>query len=112
MILPNDRWDKIGRNTIYNGIYTEGRRQPISSIYRGYMALAEAIILQAVKDYRRALKAKNKDKIDEVEKFFRGRHFARLTELDPEMLIRALRNEIENLDNRRKHKRRRQRCQR
>jgi hypothetical protein len=67
-----------------------------------YENLANAIILRAVRDYRKALKklAKFPDDIiamsrkQEVERFFRSRWFKVLTSLDPEMLIRKLNAEV------------------
>ncbi len=68
-----------------------------------YEELANAIILQAVRDYRDALKKlakgrKNtaaKDTKQECERFFRSQHFSGLTSIDGEMLIEKL-NEEEN----------------
>ena len=66
-----------------------------------YENLANAIILQAVKDYRVALKClkvnpRNKtafaDK-EEIERFFRSGWFSVLTSVDGEMLIRSLQME-------------------
>lgn len=67
-----------------------------------YEALGNAIILQAVKDYRAVLKRikhnpKNRIAIDEaltIEKFFRGSLFGVITNVDPEFLIGKLQNEI------------------
>lgn len=67
-----------------------------------YEKLANAIVLQAVSDYRAALKkvkknSKNRDAIDEVlqiEKFFRSEWYQTLTSLDGEYLIERLRKEI------------------
>lgn len=67
-----------------------------------YTGLANAIILQAVKDYRDANKRlsrgrANKDaktKKQEILKFFRSDWFGVLTEIDPEMLIRKLDEEV------------------
>ncbi len=66
-----------------------------------YEKLANAIILQAVKDYRGALKIlkKRPENIsakstkDEVERFFRSGWYQVLTEVDGEMLIRRLQEE-------------------
>lgn len=68
-----------------------------------YTGLANAIILQAVKDYRSAHKKlsrgrNNKDAKnmkEEVERFFRSGWFGMLTQIDPEMLIRKLQEEVE-----------------
>ena len=67
-----------------------------------YEALGNAIILQAVKDYRVALKRvrknpQNRMAIDEaltVEKFFRGPLFGVITNVNPEFLIGKLQGEI------------------
>lgn len=69
-----------------------------------YEALANAIIMQAVKDYRDALRKlkrgrKNTDAERtkaEVERFFRSGLFSALTEIDPEMLIRKLNEEVKS----------------
>ena len=63
--------------------------------------LANAIILQAVKDYREARKKhkkrpQNEDAklmIADCEAFFRSDWFKALTELDDEMLLRKLQEE-------------------
>ena len=67
-----------------------------------YEALANAIILQAVNDYRIALKKikknpGNRDAINEVlslERFFRSPWYETLTSVDGEFLIRKIRTEI------------------
>lgn len=63
--------------------------------------LANAIILQAVKDYRGAqkrLKRNLHDKdvlvVKEVERFFRSEWFKILTNVDGERLIRSLQEEV------------------
>ena len=66
-----------------------------------YENLANAIILQAAKDYRMALKclkAKNRTALadkDEIERFFRSQWFTVLTSVDGEMLIRSLTMEVD-----------------
>ena len=67
-----------------------------------YERLANAIILQAVSDYRTALKKikahpKNRQAIDEaleIERFFRSGWYQQLTTVDGEYLIRRLQEEI------------------
>ena len=67
-----------------------------------YERLANAIVLQAVADYRTALKKikahpKNRQAIDEaleIEKFFRSGWYQMLTGVDGEFLIRKLQEEI------------------
>ena len=66
-----------------------------------YENLANAIILLAVKDYRRALKLSSKNPhsrsamaaVNEMERFFRSDWYETLTSVDGEMLIRKLREE-------------------
>ena len=67
-----------------------------------YERLANAIILQAVTDYRTALKKirknpGNRDAIDEalrIERFFRSGWYSQLTSVNGEYLIRKLREDI------------------
>ncbi|WP_373207031.1 hypothetical protein [Coprococcus phoceensis] len=66
-----------------------------------YEALANAIVLQAVNDYRAALKKvkknpQNKIAIDEalqIERFFKSQWYQTLTSVDGEYLINKLRKE-------------------
>jgi len=55
-----------------------------------YEELANAIVLQAVKDYRLH---DNEKEIVSLERFFRSDWFGVLTSIDPEMLIAKLRKE-------------------
>lgn len=63
--------------------------------------IANAIITQAVNDYRRALAGKGYDKkspesvIDDVERFFRSKYFRVLTKVSGVYLIEKLRKEHE-----------------
>lgn len=67
-----------------------------------YNNLANAIILQAVKDYRKALRTismnpNNRSAQYErrrIEQFFRSSWFGVLTSIDPEMLIAKLKAEV------------------
>ena len=68
-----------------------------------YEAIANAIILQAVKDYRMALKSlkansRNRtaqaDKA-EIEQFFCSQWYSALTDVKGEMLIRSLQKEVD-----------------
>ena len=67
----------------------------------GYQALANAIIEQAVKDYRAALKILRRHpdskaamaEAMEVEDFFHSGWYATLTDIDPDYLIDRLRKE-------------------
>lgn len=63
-----------------------------------YEELANAIILQAVKDYRKALRTLSRYPYNRpaqyergrIERFFRSEWFGVLTRLDPETLIHRL----------------------
>ena len=55
-----------------------------------YEELANAIVLQAVKDYRLT---DDEAEIAEIERFFRSGWFGVLSKVDPEYLIRNLRKE-------------------
>ena len=67
-----------------------------------YEALANAIILQAVNDYRAALKKvkknpSNREALDEalqIERFFKSQWYQVLTAVDGEYLINRLRKEV------------------
>ena len=67
-----------------------------------YEKLANAIVLQAVSDYRAALKKvkknpKNRDAIDEalqIEKFFHSEWYQVLTSVDGEYLVDRLQKEV------------------
>lgn len=68
-----------------------------------YEKRANAIVLEAVKDYRTALKRvarhpKDRDGLavkNECERFFRSGWFGVLTGIDPEMLMRKLQMEVQ-----------------
>lgn len=67
-----------------------------------YEQLANAIVLQAVKDYRHAFTILKKHphntealyKKQEVEHFFRSGWYTSLTTVEPEILIRKLKEEV------------------
>ena len=68
-----------------------------------YEILANAIILQAVKDYRMALKSRKANSRNrtaqadkaEIERFFRSQWYSALTSVDGEMLIRSPQKEVD-----------------
>ena len=66
-----------------------------------YQPLFDGIILQAVSDYRNALKGRAYDGkkggqiISECERFFRSEYFSMLTKVPGEFLIERLRKEVE-----------------
>ncbi len=55
-----------------------------------YEDLANAIILQAAKDYRLT---DDEQQLQEIERFFRSGWFGVLSKVDPEFLIKELRKE-------------------
>lgn len=58
-----------------------------------YENLANAIILQAAKDYRLT---DDERELQEIERFFRSGWFGVLSKVDPEFLIKKLRKEKRN----------------
>ena len=82
------------------------KRTNLNSVHvenNGYTRLANAIVIQAAKDYRNALKRirvnpRNSDALHtkgEVEKFFHSGFYSALTSIDPDMLIRKLNEEVQ-----------------
>ena len=63
-----------------------------------YQELANAIVLQAVKDYRMT---DDERELKEIERFFRSAWFGVLTSVDPDLLISKLRKEKRCADKRR-----------
>ena len=59
-------------------------------IERGYEALANAVIVQAVQDYKLALKKNSDIDIKRLERFLRSEWFQVLTDLDGTYLIRKI----------------------
>ena len=67
-----------------------------------YTELANAIVIQAAKDYRKALKTLKrypryepaKAVVAEVEEFFRSVWYRMLSSVDAEMLMRKIRRDI------------------
>ncbi len=73
-----------------------------STRYGPFERLANAVVLQAVNDYRNSCKTLRrhpgrepalKMKAD-CERFFRSKHFSRFTELDGKLLLRKLQKEV------------------
>ena len=60
-----------------------------------YTNLANAIIVKAVYDYRKALKNKDASVICELEHFFRSQYYSILTNLNGEFLIDSIRKEFQ-----------------
>ena len=55
-----------------------------------YQELANAVVLQAVKDYRMT---EDTQKLKALDRFFRSDWFAVLTTLDPDFLLRQMQKE-------------------
>ena len=85
----------------------------VIAIKQSYELLANAIIELAAKDYRRTLhnrarhpsKRQFREEQRKIERFFRSRWFATLTELDPEQLIQRLRGDNTNIRTHKKEQR-------
>ena len=62
----------------------------------GVESLIEAIIVRACKDYRLALKSKDKSKIISLERFFKGDYFGEMTnyKISGDLVIRTLKSEV------------------
>ena len=95
----------ICRKTEFKGgvvLQNNQKQSDIGHIDDAYTKLANAIIEQAVKDYRVALRKLNKNLENEtgkrvkrdVERFFQSRWFEVLTSIDPKILIQKLEAEI------------------
>lgn len=69
----------------------------------GYRSLAAAIVLQAIKDYRKAAKRYKAGirreeslwEMQEITKFIRSGWFRALTDLDPDAVLERLKEELE-----------------
>lgn len=84
----------------------------MDTLIKNYEDLANAIIFQAVVDYKRALKSKKKEAkwtVRECEKFFRSDYYRTLTNVDGELIISKIRGEIRDGS---KHKRKAKRTKR
>lgn len=70
----------------------------------GYEALANAIIIQAAKDFKAAYKrmkrfpndARVQDEVREITKFFCSQWFERLSDADGPTLLRKIKDEIDS----------------
>ena len=62
-----------------------------------HQLLIEAIILQAVRDYRVALKKDDRCMKRDCERFFRSEWFQRLSKLDGNKILNRLRAEVKSV---------------
>lgn len=76
----------------------------MTAIDECYQSLANAIILQAVKDFRRCIKivkrnGRNKEvavkEMQDIVEFIKSPWFKILTNLEPEILLKKLKEEVE-----------------
>ena len=76
----------------------------MTGIDEGYQSLANAIILQAIKDFRKCLKivkkngCKKEEALKEMQgivEFIKSPWFKILTNLEPEILLKKLKEEVE-----------------
>lgn len=65
------------------------------SYNENYKELANAVVLQAVRDYRAALSKDNIYRVRALEKFFRSDWFKVLCELNGEMIIEKIKENME-----------------
>ena len=62
----------------------------------GYHNLCNAVIIQAIKDHRSAVRKNNKDEVERIERFFRNRYFSFYSDLDGEDVLRRLKKYEDN----------------
>ncbi len=65
----------------------------------GYDALANAIILQACKDYRKALRGYKKNEIMKIRKFFHSQWYSELTKVNGDYILREIERQERNEKN-------------
>ena len=82
---------------------TEKKYEKIFDDVEPQVALANAIVLQACKDYRKTYRLhirtyrvgdKPDEKLAELERFFRSAWYRTLTDIDGEMLMKRIREEV------------------
>lgn len=64
--------------------------------------LVNAIIVQAVSDYKKALRMREEREIEKLEKFFKESLYLSFYEIDADYLIKNIRKEVENEKHRRR----------
>lgn len=64
--------------------------------------LVNAIIIQAVLDYKKALIMREESEIEKLEKFFKESLYLSFYEIDADYLIKNIRKEVENEKHRRR----------
>ena len=82
---------------------TEKKYEKIFDNVEPQVALANAIVLQACKDYRKTYRLhirtyrvgdKPDEKLAELERFFRSAWYRTLTDIDGEMLMKRIREDV------------------
>ncbi len=82
--------------------YWLSEQKPVHRCQDGWEDLAQAVVLQAVQDYRKALEGlkrypENKELLKrkrECERFFRSDWFGVLTEVNPEVILKGIQKEV------------------
>jgi len=80
----------------------KNKRAPDFVNQEGYERLGNEIVILAAKDYKRALKVLQKDsnnytalaEVNSIERFFHGRLYSAITTIDPDVMIRKLREDV------------------
>lgn len=67
-----------------------------TAIEKGWKALADAIIVQAAKDYKKALKHNARSFCREIESFFHSEWFMMLTDTNPDKILNRVRQEVKS----------------
>ena len=60
-----------------------------------YQSLANGIVIKAARDYVYAWRCKKKSEIEAIERFFNGEEFELFSNVDPDYLIKNLRQMAE-----------------
>ena len=76
--------------------------------YEGYEKLANAIVIQAYYDYKKALKRKNKCEKESIERFFYSEFYMLLTSINPNYLMNNAKREVRRKCQKVKHGKTRQ----
>ena len=96
--LQVEPWETL---LVKNAAAEENSRFRNGGIVMGYQALANAVVVQAAKDYKKALRTIKKHpgsrgamaEARKLEKFFHSSWYCVLTDVNPDYLINRLRRE-------------------
>lgn len=76
--------------------------------YAGYETLANAIVVQAYDDYKKAVKRRDKHEKESIERFFHSEFYMLLTSVDPDYLLNNAKKEARRRCQKVKHGKTRQ----